>query len=149
MLEEIRCHRDAGYTFGRQRFGRRTDRMNTPSVGPVLNALRRQRFGRLLRDAHILRAVGGCSTPYGVRGLVGGQRARFIRSIPRVLNALRRQRFGRSLVRLMVSCWIVLNALRRQRFGRTFHRCRPLGNNRRAQRLTASEVWSERARCRK
>ncbi len=133
----------------RQRFGRGPFALTDVTVGPVLNALRRQRFGRRQRATarqfsqslvlNALRrqrfgrnghkfgvgAIRKCSTPYGVRGLVGPSPT-FSHHV-----SMCAQRLTASEV-WSATTWGCIALLF-------------LG----AQRLTASEVWSVSSRARR
>ena len=109
----------------------------------VLNALRHQRFGHppLLNQA-------GHDCFHAVLNALRHQRFGHVvevanhRALGDVLNALRHQRFGHVLSIRCLSSGFVLNALRHQRFGHVDNEW--LGTfYTRAQRLTASEVWTQ------
>ena len=85
-----------------------------------------------------------CSTPYGIRGLDTVVNDNYPERFKSVLNALRHQRFGHLGTQdaLDLLCQGVLNALRHQRFGHTNKAGVIFPGELRAQRLTASEVWT-------
>jgi len=95
-----------------------TTMADNKNIIEVLNALRHQRFGTLSPPwpPYVLPHFPSCSTPYGIRGL------------------------ARSSLEITVTWVYVLNALRHQRFGTRVQQVRRPAA-RRAQRLTASEVW--------